>query len=249
MQFFANKSLNKDIPIPLYYQLKEILLEYIRERPSDLEQPIPTEVELSAHFNISRPTVRQAMNELVVEGYLYRVKGKGTFSSKPKISQDFLLHLDSFNNEMRKKGLTPATKLIGSSHVKSDEKVSAALQLPVGSDVFELRRLRFANLEPIVVVVTYVPREKCPGLTHKNLETESLYEILEKEYGLVIARAIRNLEAVAAGQFEAQLLGIKKGAPVQFFESITYLMDGSPIEYSLAQYRGDRNKFTFEFKR
>jgi GntR family transcriptional regulator, N-acetylglucosamine utilization regulator len=248
MLSFTNKSLNKEIPVPLYYQLKELLLEYIREHPDNLE-PISTELELSAHFDISRPTVRQAINELVVEGYLYRIKGKGTFISKPKIKQDFLLTLDSFNSEMQKKGLDPSTKLIESKVIKSDEKVSKALDLTVGSNVFELRRLRSTNQEPIVIVVTYVPYDKCPGLLEKDLERESLYTILEKDYGLTICKAIRNLESVAAGQYEAQLLGIKKGAPVQFFESITYLDDGTPIEYSLAKYRGDRNKFTFEFKR
>jgi GntR family transcriptional regulator len=249
MLFFTNKSLNKEIPVPLYYQLKEILLEYIREHPKDLEEPLPTELELSSHFDISRPTVRQALNELVFEGYLYRIKGKGTFISKPKIKQDFLLTLDSFNNEMRKKGFSPSTKLIESNVIKSDEKVSKALELAVGSNVFELRRIRFTNQEPIVVVVTYIPCQKCPGLIEKDLESDSLYEILEKEYDLIIYKAVRNLESVAAGQYEAQLLEIKKGAPLQFFESITYLIDGTPIEYSLAKYRGDRNKFTFELRR
>lgn len=103
----SNRSLNKNIPIPLYYQLKTILLEYIREQHPDVDEPIPTEVEISEYFGISRPTVRQAINELVVEGYLYRIKAKGTFLAKPKITQDFLLTLDSFNNEMRKRGLYP----------------------------------------------------------------------------------------------------------------------------------------------
>ncbi|MBZ4645446.1 MAG: GntR family transcriptional regulator, N-acetylglucosamine utilization regulator [Petroclostridium sp.] len=249
MSLFQSKTLNKDIPIPLYYQLKEILLEYITKHHTDIDQPIPTEVELSSHFNISRPTVRQAINELVVEGYLYRVKGKGTFISKPKIKQDFLQILDSFNNEMQKKGLTPSTKILSLKVIKSDEKVSEALNLPIESDVVQLRRLRFANDEPIVVVVTYLPYEKCPGIITKNLENESLYKILENEYGLTLASATRTLESVLAGEYEAKLLQIEKGAPIQFFESITYLADGTPIEYSLAKYRGDRNKFTFELKR
>jgi GntR family transcriptional regulator len=149
----ANKSLNKNIPIPLYYQLKTILLEYIREHHSDVEEPIPTEVEISEYFGISRPTVRQAINELVVEGYLYRVKAKGTFIAKPKISQDFLLTLDSFNNEMRKKGLVPSTKILQREVIKCDEKVANVLKLEPGSDVIKLTRLRSANNEPIVFVI------------------------------------------------------------------------------------------------
>ncbi|MCX7708778.1 MAG: GntR family transcriptional regulator [Clostridia bacterium] len=244
-----NKSLNKDIPVPLYYQLKKILFEYISEHHQDVEVPIPTEIELSNHFDISRPTVRQAINELVVEGYLYRVKGKGTFIAKPKINQDFLLKLESFNTEMKEKGFTPSTRILSVEVVRSDEAVSKALKINEGSNVIQLSRLRFADSEPIVYVVTYLPYDKCSNITSMNLAEGSLYEILKQEYHLDVASVTRNLEAVLAGEYEANLLGIEKGAPIQFIESIAQLSDGTPIEYSLARYRGDRNKFTFELHR
>lgn len=249
MLLLENTTLDKNIPIPLYYQLKTILLEYIKEHHTDIETPIPPEVDISEHFDISRPTVRQAINALVVEGYLYRIKAKGTFISKPKIKQDFLLVLDSFNNEMRKKGMTPSTKILNIEVISSDENVSKALKLPLGSKVIQLSRVRFANNEPIVFVVTYLPFDKCPSIMTKNLEIESMYEILEKECGLLISGASRSLESILAGKFEAKLLQIEEGDPIQFFESIAYLSDGTPIEFSLAKYRGDRNKFTFELKR
>jgi GntR family transcriptional regulator len=245
----ASVTLNKNIPIPLYYQLKAILLEYIKEQHKDIEAPIPTEVEISEHFGISRPTARQAINELVVEGYLYRIKAKGTYISKPKIKQDFLLVLDSFNNEMRKKGLKPSTKILDINLEDSDEKVSGALKIDVGSKVVRLARLRYADNEPIVFVITYLPYADYPDIMTKNLESESIYEILEKERGIHISGATRSLESIAAGEFEAKLLGIEKDAPIQYIESVVYLSDGVPIEYSLAKYRGDRNKFTFDIRR
>ena len=246
---FSGKTINKNIPIPLYYQIKAILLDYIKDHSNDFEAPIPTEVEISEHFGISRPTVRQAIRELVVEGLLYRVKSKGTFIAKPKICQDFLLVLDSFNNEMRKKGLTPSTKVLYMKVIESNEEVRKALNLEQGCKVIELSRLRFANQEPIVFVITYLPFDKCPILLEKNLESESMYEVIEKECGLEITNATRSLESILAGEFESKLLGIDKGSPIQYFESVTYLSDGTPIEYSLAKYRGDRNKFTFNLKR
>lgn len=249
MLLSKNNSLNKKIPIPLYYQLKTILLEYIKEHHTDLTAPIPAEVEISEHFGISRPTVRQAISELVVEGYLYRIKAKGTFISKPKITQDFLLVLDSFNNEMRKKGMTPSTKILQKEVVKCDEKVAHALDIPHGAEIIKLTRLRYADLEPIVLVITHLPYEKCPELMSRDLENESMYEILEKESGMLISNASRSLESILAGEFEAKLLGIEKGAPIQYFESISYLEDSTPVEYSIAKYRGDRNKFSFELKR
>lgn len=249
MDFLKNKALNRNIPIPLYYQLKEILLEYIREHHEGGEVPIPTENEISSHFGISRPTVRQAINELVTGGYLYRQKAKGTFVSKPKIKQEFLLILESFDSEMRKKGLIPTTRLLSCEIMESDDEISYALGIPMGSSVIKLTRLRFANAEPIVLIVTFLPHDKCAAILEKDLEKEPLYKILEEDLGYRIAGATRTLESIVAGEYEAQLLGIKKGAPIQYFESIAYLVDNSPIEYSLAKYRGDRNKFTFELKR
>lgn len=249
MLFNGSNTLNKNIPIPLYYQLKTILLDYIKERHEDPEVPIPTEIEISAHFGISRPTVRQAINELVVEGYLYRIKAKGTFISKPKISQNFLLVLDSFNNEMRKKGLNPSTKILARELVKCDEKVALILKINEGDDVIRLTRLISANDEPIVFIIAYIPYSVCPGLMMHDLEKESIYEIIEKESGLLISNATRSLESIIAGDFEAYQLQIAKGAPVQYFESVISLENGKPVEYSLAKYRSDRSKFTFELKR
>jgi GntR family transcriptional regulator len=246
MSILFSKSLKKNIPIPYYYQLKEILLEYITEHHANQDVQIPTELEISSHFGISRPTVRQAMNELVVEGYLYRQKGKGTFIIKPKITQSFLQVLDSFNNEMIKKGLKPTTTVLSLEVMKSDEKVSEMLKLPLYSQIIQLRRLRYANKEPIVYVVTYLPYSRCALILDKNLEHESLYEILEQECGLSLLKATRELEAVIAGEYEAALLQIEIGSPLQYIKSLTYLADEAPIEYSLAKYRGNRSKFSFE---
>jgi GntR family transcriptional regulator len=245
----GGKSLNKNIPIPLYYQLKMILMEYIREQHANIDEPIPTEIEISEYFGISRPTVRQAINELVVEGYLYRVKAKGTFITKPKITQDFLLTLDSFNNEMRKKGLVPSTRILEREVIECDEKIAKVLKLEPGSEVIKLTRLRCANNEPIVFVITYVPYRLCPILMESDLENESMYGIIERESGKLISNATRTLECIMAGEFEARLLNIEKGAPVQYFESVVFLADGTPVEYSLAKYRSDRSKFTFELRR
>jgi GntR family transcriptional regulator len=244
---FKNKMLNKDIPIPLYYQLKEILLEEIKQ--SEEGASFPTELELCKQFDISRPTVRQAVNELVIEGYLNRVKGKGTFISESKIKQDFLIVLESFTEEMQRKGLVPTTKVLRFETVKADQKVAEALNVPLGNMVVQLQRLRCANDRPIVLVATFLPHEKLPNILARDLENESLYTIIEQEYGYKIDRAIRVLEARIAEAEEAELLKIKNGAPIQYIETTTYLQDGTPIEFSLAEYRGDRNKFTFELKK
>ncbi|HEY5586114.1 MAG TPA: GntR family transcriptional regulator [Ruminiclostridium sp.] len=249
MLFPEGEELDKRIPIPLYYQLKNILLRYIKQHSDKFDEPIPTEVEISIYFDISRPTVRQAIKELVVEGYLYRVKSKGTFITKPKIDQDFMQNLDSFNNEMHKKNYIPSTKILNIDVIDSNEEISKALQIPQNSKVIVLERLRFANEEPIVFVVTYLPYYIFSNILNQKLEEISLYEIMEKEYGFVICKAVRHVESFIANEAEAKILKIEKGAAIQYFESIVYSAEDTPVEFSKAKYRGDRNKFKFVLKR
>ncbi len=240
----TNRRINKNIPIPMYYQLKEILLDMIDDR--EVGDPLPTEKELCEQYDVSRTTVRQALQDLVVEGYLNRMKGKGTFVAEPKISQDFLIVLESFEKEMRSKGLSPSTQVLEFGKSESTSRIATQLRLSVSTDVYFLQRLRFADNEPIVVVNTYLPIGLLPGLEDHDLAAESLYSVIENGYGYKIARARRSLEAVAAEDWVARLLSLRAGAPVQYIETVTELVDGTPVEYSNAWYRGDRNKFAFE---
>ena len=117
-----NKRLNKTIPIPLYYQLKEILLDFIQKSPEST--PLPTEARICEHFEISRSTVRQAFGELSAEGLVVRHKGRGTMVAPvKKIEQEFLVVLESFNDEMQDKGLEPWTKVLELSLDECDSKV------------------------------------------------------------------------------------------------------------------------------
>ncbi len=244
----VNEKIDKNNSVPYYYQLKLILEEYIK-KVKDLTEPIPTEEYLSAHFSISRPTVRQAINELVVEGKLYRLKGKGTFVSKPKINQDFTMRIESFESEIRNKGMIPETRVIEFSKTIADEKIAAALGLKKGEPVWELWRLRYADAVPVVINITYLPYHKCSDFVPEDFINNSLYAMLESKYGYNVAWVSRSMEAILAGDYEASLLDINKGAPLQYFESIAYLEDNTPIEFSLAKYRGDTNKFCFKLIR
>jgi len=247
LEFFKKKHIDKSIPVPLYYQLKEIILEYIKS-PSN-SGCLPTEAELCELYDISRPTVRQAINELIADGYLKRVKGKGTFIVKDKISQDYLFVIESFEDEMRAKGLTHKTKVLKFDEITSSEVIASNLQIQPGSEVIRLFRLRSVNEEPILYVKTYLPAPLFPGLLEKDLENNSLYHIIESDYGYRIAKSVRTLEIVRADETLSKLLAIKKGDPVHYVESVTFLENQVPFEYTLAYYRGDRNRFRFVLNR
>lgn len=247
LKALKDKSIDKNIPIPLYFQLKEILSGYLE----DLEDgnPIPTEKELCEHFDISRPTVRQAINELVTEGHIKRQKGKGSFVSRSKIKQNFLVVLESFNTEMNEKGLIPETRVLSKGIREAGTQAAEIFGISPGEKLVFLSRLRSINKEPLVLVNTWLPADQFAKILESDLEKNSLYGVMEKEFGCVIAGTRRMLEARIAGDFEAKSLNISPGDPIQFIETVGRIADGTPVEFSLAYYRGDRNRFSLEVSR
>ncbi|NLX70494.1 MAG: GntR family transcriptional regulator [Clostridiales bacterium] len=245
----VNFKLDKNIPIPLYYQLKQQIIREItnnRLKPGD---SIPTEEEFSRALNISRPTIRQALGELVNEGYIYRLKGKGTFVSPPKIDELFFQKLESFNDEMIKKGLKPSTRVLDLNVIPGIARINEMLNIPLEEKLVYLFRLRFANDEPIVYVETYLPYKDCPGIIEEDFTRGSLYRILEEKYNKRIVRATRKIEAVNASKEDAKLLGIKNNDAILFVRTVAYDWYGTPTEYSEARYRGDRNQFSVDLVR
>lgn len=247
MQLYKG-MIDKNVPIPLYYQLKQILLAKIKNNEYKENEAIPTELELSIIFDISRPTIRQAIKELENEGYLYRRKGKGTFVSKTKIFQEFTKIISSFDNEIMKKGMIPKTKVLQQIIENASIEICNSLQIPENSKIIKLKRLRFANEEPIVVVDTYIPYSSFTDFINIDYNTNSLYETFEKK-GIHIKRVKRIFEAIKASTKVAEMLNIEKGNPVHQFETIAYIENDIPVEYSLSSYRGDMNKFVIEINR
>lgn len=238
-----NKTLDKSVPIPLYYQLKSIICEEIEGGSYPVGSMIPTEKELSEIFTISRTTVRQAISELVQEGLLYRVKSKGTFVTRPKINQDFIKKLGTFNEQIRDAGRVPSTQLLEMKVVPMPEDLAEGLDLKPGDKAIYLYRLRSADDEPIVTVKTYLPYDKSAFAMEHDFAQESLYEVLAANDETRICKVSRIVEAVAAGSNDARMLGIKRGKPIHYFVTTGYNANGEPIELSFARYRGDQNRF------
>lgn len=238
-----SSKLDKSVPIPLYFQLKELILSEIKNGNYPSGSLIPTENELSDAFEISRTTVRQAITELVQEGWLYRVKSKGTFVSQPKINQDFVTKLEPFNKQMSRLGIKASTEVVEFKTMKAPEQVSEHLKLNEKEMVIFLHRTRCADGEPIVSVKTYLPYSSCSFLLDHDFTKESLYELLSQSDTTKITHIQRQIEAVEATSEDVAHLNIKRGKPIHFFTSVGYNVYDQPIEYSLARYRGDQNSF------
>lgn len=240
--------IDKQSPIPLYYQLAEHIREQIRSgelRPGD---QLPSERLLSEHYGISRMTVRQALAYLVREGALVARHGLGTFVAEPKLTYD-ALHLLGFTEEVMRRGGKAISRVLEQQRVTPPPRVAQLLQLNVGDEATHIVRLRLAGDIPLLLETTYVPTALCPGLEREDLATQSLYAIMEQNYGVRLARSQQTLEAALANDYESRLFGIEPGAPIILFEGVTYDERGRPAEYCKAAYRGDRFKFAFESQR
>jgi len=212
-------------------------------------EQLPGEPELCQMFGVSRTVIRQALRELEYDGVIVRKKGKGTFIAYPKLKESLAAELTGFYQDMEAKGHAPFSKILKQEIEPASRKVAAYLQFEAGTPVIRIDRLRFVQEEPIVLVSSYLPYALFPELVNVNLSRRSLYEYLAEEYGIVISRGHRFLEAVTANELESQLLQVPKGAPLMLLDSISYLADNTPIEYYHALHRGDRSRFEVELIR
>ncbi len=240
-QIAKHFMIQKNSPIPLYFQLKAQLLELLKEGVFQPGDKLPTEAEFCELLDISRPTVRQAFLELINEGYINRMKAKGTFVSQPKIEGFFFQKLSSFDEEMRSLHLTPSTSVLTSEVIATPEicqKVFANSE-----QVFHLERLRYADEQPMVLVHTYIPYERFSGIEKVDFESVSLYDVMAHDYDTSIIYVDRSVEARLAPMCEAKLLEIDPKQALMHVKTIAYNKDDQPMELSIADYRGDRNQF------
>ncbi len=238
-------SILKNSPIPLYHQLKEILKEIIAHQAP--HTPLPSETEISLHFGISRPTIRQALTELVNEGYIYRSKGKGTFVKPQKFTRNFGQWHGSMGEEITQLGYTVSTRILRMEYVFADEALLHLFPLEHRQKMLCIERVRAVEHTPILFIKSFLPSEKVKGFETVDLTDTSLHHALESTYGYTIERTRRILEAVAADGDQADYLDVPVGTPLQYFENIVYLDNGEPIEYSFGWYRGDTVRLTFEY--
>lgn len=222
-------------PVPKHVQLREILLKRI-EAELGPDAPIPSERELMATFGVSRMTVREAIGQLVSEGKLYSVRGKGTFVARPQVESQ--LHLASFTEDMRRRGLEPATVVLRAELADPPRKARTALRVPGDQQAYRLERLRIAGGTPMALEVAWYSPALLPGLLDQDL-TGSLYTILSEQYGLVIDSAQQTVWSEVADGATARLLGTRAGAPLLVFLR-TSSAGQVPVEHVTSWYRGDR---------
>ncbi|WP_312476252.1 GntR family transcriptional regulator [Neobacillus sp.] len=239
--------IDKNSPIPIYYQLEEQIKERIEKGELLPGDSLPAEREYAEKYQISRMTVRQAFTQLVNEGYLHRLQGKGTFVAERKIEQP-LQGLTSFTEDMKARGLTPGSQLIHFEIIPATTQIAGQLSIPEYGPVYEIKRIRLADGVPMALETNYISANLVKGLT-EQIVNQSLYAYIEGKLNLRIDSASQVIESSIASPIEVKYLSITKGAPVMLIQRNTYLKDGTPVEFVKSAYRADRYKFMIQMKR
>ena len=237
-------TLERSNPLPLYYQLKEVLKQQIHAGHLAPHTAIPSEPELVAQYHVSRATVRQALTELVHEGLLYRQHGRGTFVCEPRVQQHTLTELSSLSDELRRRGKRPGGMLFKSELVRGSHSVREQLRLTDEEQVVRLERLRTANETPIAYEIDYLPYPRATGVYQRAKEVAdgSLYSLMTTE-GLHPYIAEQSIRADTPSEREAEILRIPASTAGVRLTCTVFDDTGAPIEHTEAFYPGDQYDF------
>src|SRR5271156_2610918 len=233
---------------PLYSHVEAVLASEMTDGYLKVGDQLPTEDSLIARFEVSRITVRRAIQNLVSRGLVEIRRGKGTFVTAPKITQE-LTELTGFVEDMHALGRKPAARVIGKDIVTANMTVAGQLALTKGARVVRIRRLRLADGIPLSFDETYLPLELGKKIMDNNLKTEPIFSLLERKYDVPLVEAEYKLEAVIAEAEVAAALRVKPGSPIFLIERTSYSTDGRPVDYEKLYYRGDFVRFVTRLAR
>jgi GntR family transcriptional regulator len=226
----------------LYSRVETVLAGEITAGHLRVGDQLPTEDSLIARFDVSRITVRRAIQNLVSRGLVEIRRGKGTFVAAPKITQE-LTELSGFVEDMHAIGRKPTARVIGKEIVTADTTVARHLALTKGERVVRIRRVRLADGIPLSFDETYLPLEIGRKIITNNLKVEPIFSLLERKYDVPLFEAEYKLEAVAAEAEVAAALRVKRGSPIFRIERTSYSTGSRPVDYEKLYYRGDLVRF------
>jgi GntR family transcriptional regulator len=237
------RKISKDNPLPLHYQIKEILQEMIENEELKPGDAIYTERELCEIQGVSRMTVNKAIMSLVNEGILYRQQGRGTFVARPKVNQQ-LSKLKGFTEEMQDKGFKSDTRLLNFQVKKATKQNKIILKLPDSEDmVIEINRLRMSNGEPVAIETAWIPYYMFRDMTREMIDGQSLYEVFREKYKCFPSKAKQTIEPTKVNDYEADLIGLKNESLALLFRRTTFDEKERPIEYTKSIYRSDNYRY------
>jgi GntR family transcriptional regulator len=226
---------------PKYRKIYNDLKQEIRDGAYKPGELLPTEHLLEERFNISRTTVRRALDLLARDGYVEARQGLGT------VVQDFatvqrLNSLTSISETLTNRGFEVSTRGMHIDHIKADAKIAGSLSIKEGELVVRIQRVQYANGQPIAIMANYLIEELVPGIERYLNGFTSLYAFIESKYGITLTSAVERISAGIADFSEAQILGVAVGSPLLISKRITYTASGH-AEYAHIKILGDKYEY------
>jgi len=210
---------------------------------------LPTEYIFQKQYKVSRDTLRKALAKLEHEGYITRKAATGTYVKYKKADYG-LSKMESFSEQMRKRGLTPSSEILSIEMLNDcDSDVMTQLSLVSDEKVYKICRLRKANGEPMAYEIAYVPQKICPDLHTHLLETTSLYDVYEHTYGLHMNHGEIQLEAELPSPYVQKILKVRSNSPLLKMSCTVTLESGAPLYYVLSYYIGEKYIFSARLPR
>lgn len=228
------------VRIPKHYRVKRKLSDLIDELATGAA--LPAERVLAERFGVARATIRQALQQLAVEGRVQRRHGSGTFVAPPKVTQP--LQLTSFTHDALRQGRRPTSRLLAVDTSPATREMADHLAVPTSSPVTRIQRLRLLDGQPAAVETVHLADDRVPGIADLLYDWTSLYALFADRYGIELSGGRETIETVLAEPLDAELLGTESGAPMLLLTRTTWDRDGVPVEYVTSLYRGDRYRFT-----
>ncbi len=233
--------LSPESPLPLYHQLEQALRARIETGLWPQGSVIASERELMQAAGVSRATVRQAVGNLIAQGLLERIHGRGTFVAQPKLEQE-MRSVYSFAEQMGSRGIHLEDRLLQRHAVPAPDDLGQLLAVVPGTPLVHIKRVRRLDGVPLMLDSSYVPRHLCPTLLTEPIET-SLYHLLAERHDLPPIHCTDVLEPVLADESQAHLLAVTVGAPLMFLERVTFTRRDVPLHVARNYIPGERCRF------
>lgn len=240
--------LNNDPVTPLHHQVYVVLRQQIEEGQYLADSPIPSEHELSSTFQVSRITVRRALDRLKQEGYVSRSRGKGTFARAPSATPAISANLRGIFENLMAMGLRTKVRLIEFGYVPAPPAVAAKLRLSSGALVQRAVRVRYHENIPFSHLTTYLPEDIGRQYDEKEMADKPLLLLLERA-GIKVTAAEQTLSAKLADTMVGPLLEVETGSPLIWAKRLVTDQDDRPVEYLQALYRPDIYEFQMTMSR
>lgn len=236
--------------LPIYYQIKQTIKSWVIHKEYPSGGKIPSVSDLSEKFKVNRLTVRQAISQLVQEGFLISKRGEGTFvTSDESLINRFSFEFSGFIDDLLNPIPEVKTKDVSVRRITASNFIRKTLELnPSEKDVFQIKRVRFLKNSPFTYTINYLPIEIGLQVNKQSLYEKRLLQILEKDLDIEFTDAVQTIEATFADSEVAEHLGINSGSPVLFVQRTMFAHKHKPIELYQSFFRGDLYKFIVRFK-